>query len=50
MYRALTQFGMNLAVAEGDIWRRHRKIVAGSFTEVRFDLIASFRVLIELVG
>ena len=34
MYRALTQFGMNLAVAEGDIWRRHRKIVAGSFTEV----------------
>lgn len=39
MYRALQQFGMNLAVAEGDVWRRHRKIVAGSFTEVRRRIV-----------
>lgn len=34
LYRALGHYGMNLAVAEGDVWRRHKKIVTGSFTEV----------------
>lgn len=38
MYRALTQFGMNLAVAEGDVWRRHRRIVGGSFTDKTNEL------------
>lgn len=36
LYGGLTVFGQNLVAAEGEVWRRHRKIVAGSFTEVSF--------------
>lgn len=28
-------FGMNLLVAEGDEWKRHRKAIAPSLSEVR---------------
>ncbi|KAK4700293.1 DNA-directed RNA polymerases I and III subunit RPAC1, partial [Phenoliferia sp. Uapishka_3] len=34
LYKALGHYGMNLAVAEGETLRRHKKIVTGSFTEV----------------
>lgn len=35
-YGALALYGMNVAVTEGEAWRRHRKIIASSFTDVRF--------------
>lgn len=28
-------FGVNVAVAEGEVWRRHRRVVVGSMSEVR---------------
>lgn len=34
MYRALAQYGPNVGTAEGDMWRAHRKIAMGSFSEV----------------
>lgn len=33
-YRSLAIFGENAVTTEGEVWRRHRRIVGGSFTEV----------------
>ncbi|KAL8277596.1 hypothetical protein RQP46_010028 [Phenoliferia psychrophenolica] len=38
LYRALGNYGMNIAIAEGNVWKRHKKIVAGSFTEKSNEL------------
>jgi cytochrome P450 len=34
-YDALATFGPNLATLEGEAWRRHRRIIAPAFGEVR---------------
>ncbi|KAK4705780.1 7SK snRNA methylphosphate capping enzyme, partial [Phenoliferia sp. Uapishka_3] len=52
LYRALGHYGMNLAVGEGEVFRRHKKIVTGSFTEKtnEFAWIEAARVVEELLG
>lgn len=40
-YRILLAFGGNIVASEGDEWKRHRKIGAPPFSEVRLHLPAS---------
>src|SRR5882762_9007711 len=45
LYRPLTIFGINIVASEGQEWKKFRKIVAPTFSEVRSELRVVRRLL-----